>query len=282
MGPDRRIWNTAALAVAITLILAFFVFRLGDWSTDSMRALSAAIDPSATRVIPQVVAGTFDGGATRYQTVIQIVNEGDRAVDLGVRFFAQDGTPSPLSFSAGLTGETFEGVLEYVHLPAGAILAISGSSGEAGVIAWGKIESTAQVHVTSVLELRFAATNLLVWRTAVPAATPNLSRFLIPRVRNVASGLDVAFAVVNAAGEAAAIRATLFDAFGRSVASREMTFEARQQMALFTREFFEIGEEPVGTSQSYIVFESDKPQFAATALAFEGLIQTSLPVQRLQ
>src|SRR5215468_7474272 len=85
---NKRILKTGALAVGATIAFAVFAFRVANWSRgidskaivqgQTTSSCSAATpDASAvetTKVIPQVAAGSFDGGLTKYQTFIQIVN----------------------------------------------------------------------------------------------------------------------------------------------------------------------------------------------------------------
>jgi hypothetical protein len=105
-----------------------------------------------------------------------------------------------------------------------------------------------------------------------------MSRFSIPRVRNVDSGLDVGFALVNTGTSAATINATLRSATGTALATKSLTLGAGAHTSTFARDFFALTAESAGTNYSYMAFESSSAQFAATALAIEGGSLSSFPV----
>src|SRR5215510_3532212 len=60
-----------------------------------------------TSIIPQVVVGSFDGGLTRYSTVIEIVNSTPISTILSGNFFKQDGTFANLVLTTNLTALPF-------------------------------------------------------------------------------------------------------------------------------------------------------------------------------
>jgi hypothetical protein len=138
------------------------------------------------------------------------------------------------------------------------------------------------VSIASVFELRDGMTNTLYSRVGVQSSPADMSSFVIPRMRNVTAGFDVAFALVNTGETAASITATLKDVNGQTLGAQTLALPARNHTAKFTKEFFNLASEPTGTSYSYIVFDSTSSQFAAIALAFEGGSQSSFPVDRLR
>ena len=110
-----------------------------------------------------------------------------------------------------------------------------------------------------------------------------MSKFLIPRVRNLAAGFDVGFALVNTSSTSAPLTVTLKDSAGATITSRIVTISGNSHQALFTQELFQLTNEPSGTNYHYIVFDAgNAAQFAAIALAFEGGTQTSFPVDVLR
>jgi hypothetical protein len=109
-----------------------------------------------------------------------------------------------------------------------------------------------------------------------------MASFVIPRIRNVAGGLDVGFALVNTGSEPATINATLRSTSGAILGSKSLTLKPGEHTVQFTRGFFGLGVEPAGTSYSFLLFDSTASQFAAIALAIERGIRATLPVDRLR
>jgi hypothetical protein len=180
----------------------------------------------------------------------------------------------------------FTGSLSSVPLPAGRSLLISGGTTPAttpasGQIGWGKITATGNVSISTFLEMQDGPTGAVRSRIGIASSRPDLSSFLIPRVRTK-SGLDVAFAIVNASSRPATITATLKDANGATLAKRSIIMNAGTHESIFANQFFSLSNESEDRSYQYILFSSNSPSFAAIALAFEGEIQTSFPVDPLQ
>jgi len=59
------------------------------------------------------------------------------------------------------------------------------------------------LSISTFFELRDGASNVLYSRVGVAASPANMSGFVIPRIREVAAGLDVGFALVNTGTTAA-------------------------------------------------------------------------------
>src|SRR5262245_14924868 len=124
---DRRTWKTGVLALVGTGIFGIFIFRVPQWSRtlDSKFLVHERTDvdgdsATSTRIVPQVVVGSYDGGLTKYSTTIQIVNTGGLPVNVSAAFFNQDGTPSTLAMQSG--GDSFTGSLPSTSVEPNAAL----------------------------------------------------------------------------------------------------------------------------------------------------------------
>ncbi len=249
------------------------------------------------KVIPQIAVGSFDQSAT-YSTIIEIVNTNANAVTVTGNFYKTDGTPSALVLATNLSSTpTFTGTLNAVTLGPSQVLVISGGTKTEttpanGSVAWGKLTTSGTVSIATFFELRSIPSStvpdVLYGRVGVSASRADLQSFVIPRVRDVGAGLDVAFALVNTSTTSpATVTATLKDASGATLGTpTALTLAAGSQVAKFTKEFFfQTGNEPslaAGKNYHYITFSSNSPSVAAIALAFEGGVQASFPVDVLQ
>ena len=288
---EQRIWKMCAPAVVTTIVFTAFLFRVGEW-TRGLRsefvvygqASSPTTPPSGTatvtKVIPQIAVGSFDNNVTKYKTVIQIVNEGTAASTISGNFYNNDGTASTLAFTTNLsTLPTVTGGFSSISLPASGILVITGETAASYVVNWGKIVSAGgTVSISAYFDLTNGAGAVLYSRVGVPASDANMARFTIPRVRNVNAGLDVGFALVNTGTSSAILTATLRSATGQVLASKDLTLGAGAHTATFAKDFFGLTGETGGTNYSFMAFESQSAQFAATALAIEGASLSSFPV----
>jgi len=233
------------------------------------------------------VIGSFDSGVTKYSTIVQVVNTGNSDAAVSVSFYKEDGDFSPVAMTTNVEQHaTFTGSLSSLTLPAGHALVITGgttpeTTPASGLIGWGKLITTGNVSISTFFELRDGTSGNILSRIGIAASRPDLSSFLIPRVRT-RSGLDVAFAIVNTGAVPATITATLKDANGATLAKRPLTMSGGTHQALFARQFFSLSNESGDRNYQYIVFDSNSPSFAAIALAFEGGTQTSFPVDPLQ
>jgi len=243
-----------------------------------------------TKIIPQIAIGSFDGGATKYSTVIEIINTNVISVNVSANFFNEDGSATNLNFTTNSSTipTISNGTLSSLTLDPNKVLIISagttpGTTPSSGTALWGRIATDSPVTIAMYLELRTAATNALRSRISMPASPSNMAKFVIPRIRNVDTGLDVAFAVVNTAPTSASLTVTLKAADGSTLGTRILTIAGSSHRALFTQEFFALTNEPSGTSFHYVVFDAGTAtQFAASALAFEGGNQTTFPVDVLR
>ena len=157
MNVDARMWKAGALAVAATLIFALVVFRIAD-----------RVDRGTvfTKIVPQIVAGSRDGGATWYSTIIQIVNPAANTVSLSAAFYGSDGMPSTLTMktdSAALP--TLNGSFSSFSLPVNGQLIVATDMRPAADdtyrMVWGKFTSTAAITVGVTFEYRDADNTLL-------------------------------------------------------------------------------------------------------------------------
>ena len=253
----------AVLATAIFAVLMYGVARLRQAEPNC---------PQIVKVLPQIPLGSFDGGLTRYSTVIQIVNISGTPQSVIASFYREDGTPleNP-TLTAGTSTIIKDGVL---------VINGEGTEG-AGVVAWGKITGCGPSSLSTFFELRDAKTNALLSRVAVAASPANMSSFVIPRIRQVGTGLDVGFALVNtAASGSATLRAELKDAAGRTVAVKDIPMTGGTHRAGLTKDLFApLNEAKDPRAYQYVKFSSNSPTFAATAIAIEGATQTSFPAE---
>jgi hypothetical protein len=287
MKYDKRIWKTAALAITVTILFAVFVFNVEYLIPGANSANATA---QVTKVIPHIPVGSFDGGLTKYLTAIQIVNTGSSPVTVSGTFYNPDGSASTLEMISDLIPAGFTGSLSATNLRAGAVMTITPARATAGTVNWGNIVTTGAASVSAYFELRDVATNALYNRTGIEGSSATLSHFVIPRIRNVASGLDVGFALVNTGSTAASIKLAVKDNAGESLAARTFTLSARNQITGFPFQLLASGAgcspclnaERSGTSYGYLTFESTSATFAAAGLAVEGGMLSGLQVEALQ
>lgn len=298
----RRLIKTGTAALIATAIFAVAVFLAAGWTksptrdvvaatrqSDAATAAASSSNPAAsvTKIIPQVVIGSFDGGLTKYSTVVEVVNTGNTQAAITGAFYKEDGNLSPVPMTTNAEGHTtFAGRIDALTLPAGGALIISAGNTDAttpvaGMIGWGKLTATGTISISTFFEVRDGATTVIHSRIGVPASRPDLSSFVIPRV-HTRSGLDVAFAIVNTGANPASITATLKDTNGAILAKRTMSMSGGTHQALFAHQFFSLPAESKDLDYQYILFNSDSPSFAAIALAFENGTQTTFPVDPLQ
>ena len=299
---DKRIWKTAVLAIIVTMVFAVFVFRVEDWtkglSTDFVvygqttvpgtGCTCTGTSTSTARIIPQVAVGSFDSNVTKYKTVIEIVNTGTTTATLSGGLYTQAGLPSTVVLNTNLTAPT---TVDHVALAAGTltlaagrVIVLTAETAATGTVNWAKIAPStgATIAVSAYFEIRDVATNVLYSRVGVAGSHSDMKKFVIPRLRNTATGTDVGFAIVNTSTATATITATLKDANGGTVAVKAQALTPGQQMAVFPTSFFALTNEPAGTNYHSMVFESSTSAIAATALAIEGASLASFAVERLE
>jgi hypothetical protein len=110
-----------------------------------------------------------------------------------------------------------------------------------------------------------------------------MSSFVIPRVREVSTGLDIGFAVANTGSEKVTLTAELKDAAGTTVKTTSVDLNGGAHKAVYPmKEFFAPLDEQAVRAYQYVKFTSSKPTVAAVALAIEGASFTSFPVDVLQ
>ncbi len=273
MLSGETIWRAGERAAVIVVVSGVLTFS-------GPVAHAQGSGETATKIIPQIAVGAFDGNALRYKTVIQVVNEAGTAATVSGNFYNQDGTASTLVLTTNLsTLPTVTGSFTSVNLPPNSVLIITAATAPSLTVNWAKIVSTGgTVSASAYFDLTNGAGTLLQSRAGVSASEAGLSRFTIPRVRNVGDGLDVGFALVNTGTASATLAATLRSATGSALATRNLTLAAGAHTAAFAKDFFALTGETAGTNYSFIVFESASAQFAATALAIEGGALASFPI----
>jgi hypothetical protein len=189
-----------------------------------------------------------------------------------------------LAFTTNLAGAVVtNGALASFSLVANQVLVITSSEPANGTIGWGKIITSGTANISTFFELRDGVTRVLQSRVGVAASPADMAGFVVPRVRNIATGLDVGFALVNTGTESATLTGTLKDASGSTLAVKTIAMGALTHQAVFAQQFFALSNEPSGTNYHYIVFDSPtSSSFASMSLAIEGATLTSFPVDRLR
>jgi hypothetical protein len=307
MNFNKRILKTGALAVIATVAFGFFAFRVSEWSKGLNSGFvvlgqsggsgggtgGTGTVTTTTKVIPQIAIGSFDNGLTRYSTFIQIVNTGSAGVTLSGSFYNPDGSASKTNLTANISSVgAVTSTLNAVTVAGNAALVLTGKNTgtAAGTVTWGKIVSTGAVTITTYLEIRDGITDVLLSRVGIGASAPDMTTFVIPRLRNTGTGVDTGFAIVNTGSTSATVTATLRDASGATIngasgASTAITLPGNTQIAKFAVDVFKLTNEPTGVNYQYITFTSTSAQIAATGLvigAGEGGTLTSVPVNQLQ
>src|SRR6185295_12617486 len=141
-------------------------------------------------------------------------------------FYNTNGSASTLALKSNLIPAGFTGTLPSTNLGASGVMTITADTAATGTINWAKIVTTGAAAVSAYFELRDGASNILYNRTGIAASSPTMSKFVIPRVRNVTSGLDVGFAIVNTGSTAANITLTAKDQGGVVLAVRTFNLAA--------------------------------------------------------
>jgi hypothetical protein len=282
---NKRLLKTGVIAAAVTIAFAIFVYGASDW-IKGMRSDTATCSISAkavqpAKIIPQIVMGSFDGGPT-YITIMQIVNTTGAPQNVSATFYKEDGTPLdnvPLTADKTSIGN---GVLPPVSIPKDGVLVITaGAASMPGKLGWGRVTTCGTSSISTVFEMRDSTLKRVFSRASVTASPSNMSSFVIPRIRERSTDLDTAFAVVNTASSGSAIlRAELIDAAGTVIAAKDISMAAGSHQSLFVhKDLFPALSEGDGRTYQHLKFSSTSPTFAATALAIEGTMLTSLPVE---
>ncbi len=173
----------------------------------------------------------------------------------------------------------------------------SSSSVTTGTVNWARVTTDEQIVILTVFEIRDSSGNLIS-RVGVPGSADTLGNAVIPRLRDVAKGIQTAFAVVNAGLFDVTVTATLYsdsaqgevfvgnlpDLPRRSaepIAQAMFPLAGGNQTAQFFNQLFAPLNDPDGTNYNHVVFESTAPTLGGTALVFEGTNQATFPVNRL-
>jgi hypothetical protein len=295
MGFDKRIWKTAVLAVVITLVGWLVVMRLDDWS----RGLNSQIivygqsgtgaggtggtgHTSIVKALAHVVGGQG------YASIVEIVNTGSVAANISASFFNRDGKASTASYTLNQNGTTatFIGSMPSpVSVPSNGILVITLPNTASAMVAnWGTITSTSTMSIAEVFELR-DPNNILLSRVGVPASDPDMKQFVIPRFRNVGTGLEVGFAIANTSTTPTIVTVVVRDASGQTVSNgtQTLTLRGRSQVAENVNQLFTALNDPATTTGYYsLTFTGGSSQLAAVGLVLEGTNLATFPVDRIQ
>ena len=223
-------------------------------------------------IVPQIAAGSFDGGLNSYSTAIQIINSETTPVTISAQFYTQNGTPSTLSFQTNLTtAPSFQGSLSSVTIASNdsIIIRTAAAFAASGVVNWGRIQANNSVTIAALFEVTDARGNS-VSRVGVPASRPDGVHMVIPRIRNVQRVLETGFAVVNAGDTPAEVTARLYSG-GQVVAQRTLILGPKNHSSHYFFQFFNLTNEGSGfNSWTHVDLHSNAPSLAVMALLLEG------------
>jgi hypothetical protein len=230
-----------------------------------------------------MAAGSFDGGASTYSTVIQIINPSTTAVSLTATFYNPDSTPSTLPMTTNSQAmPNFSGTLT-TTVPINGVLVIATNPPTLdgpGVVLWGRLVTSAAVTISSSFEVQGITVPGLKTRVGVDASENTLRRWIIPRVRNTTTGRDAGFAIVNTGTTPATVNAALKDADGTNLSLTAVTFQPGEHKATFAAAFFTAAL-PGTSNYQYMVFDASAAQFASMGLSVQGENLSSVPVSKL-
>ena len=284
----KRILTATLVAVGVL----GFVSVVGNWTTaidaeflvygQSSGGSGGGGDttPTATTVniIPQVAAGSYDGGANSFTTIIQVINGSSTSATLTAEFFDTVGSVSTVPFTTNdTTVPTFTGSTSALTIPSNSSIILTSGTPSSGATNWARLTTNQAVAVLTVFEFRTSA-GTLVSRVGVPAVSSNMTKFIMPRLRNVTDNVTTAFAMVNVGSASETITGTLYSTTGSVLGTKNLTLAAGNHTAQFAWQFFELTGETGTAEFSHIVFEATSASIAATALVFEGGQTASFPV----
>jgi hypothetical protein len=282
---NNRVLKTGALAAAVTIAFAIFVYGAADWihalHSDTATCSISENSTQPAKIIPQIVLGSFGGDST-YVTIIQIVNTSGVPQGVGASFFKEDGSALDTVTLTAETNKISNGVLSPVSIPKDGVLVITaGGPAMPGTVGWGRITTCGTANISAFYETRDSTLKKVFSRVSVTASPSNMSSFVIPRIRERSTDLDTAFAIVNTASNGSAVlRAELMDAAGSVIAGKEISMPAGSHKSLFVhKDLFPSLTETDGRTYQHLKFSSTSPTFAATAFAIEGGNLTGLPVE---
>ncbi len=265
-------WTTAIDA-------EFLVYGQSSGGTGGGGGQTGTSTTTVTNIIPQVAAGSFDGGANSFTTIIQVINHDSSASStLMVELFDTLGAASTVPFTTtDSTAPTFTGSVSSLTIPSNSSIVLTSGTPSSGATNWARITTDRAVAVLTVFEFRTSA-GTLVSRVGVPAVSSNMTKFVMPRLRNVTDNVTTAFAMVNTSSASETITGKLYSTSGSVLGTGTLTLAAGNHKAQFATEFFSLTGETGSASFSHIVFEATTASMAATALVFEGGQTASFPV----
>ena len=273
MSISRSSARTSGVVKVAGLVLLAACLAVTPYGASIAYGQTSGSSTTTTSVIHQVAVGSFDGGATTFSTKVQMINAGTNSVTVSASFFNQDGTASTIPFETTSSMlASFTGSFSSFSLPANDSLVISADGmGRTGAVNWGRIVTDRTVTIQAVFELDSAAGNLIS-RVGVPASDADLTRIVVPRMRNpdAGKGTSTSFALVNTGDTIATVTATLYSG-AQAIGSAVLTLPAKNQQAKFAREFFSLSNEAAGLRFSHMVFESTTASIAATALVLKAV-----------
>ena len=265
-------WTTA-------IDLEFLVYgQSGGTGTGGGGGESGSTTTTVVNIIPQVAAGSYDGGANSFTTIIQVINHDTVSASLTVELFDTVGAVSTVPFTTtDSTSPAFTGSVSSLTIPTNSSIVLTSGTPSSGATNWARITTDRAVSILTVFEFR-TSTGTLVSRVGVPAVSSNMKKFLMPRLRNVTDNVTTAFAMVNTSSAPETITGTLYSTTGTVLGTGTLVLAGGNHKAQFATEFFGLTGETGSAAFSHIVFEATSSTMAATALVFEGGQTASFPV----
>jgi hypothetical protein len=129
------------------------------------------------------------------------------------------------------------------------------------------------LSVSTFFELRRAGDQALFSRVGIASSRPDMTTFLIPRVREKQapgsgrSDIETGFAIVNTGSVQATVTAKLMDVNGNVVATTVLVLKPNTHIAGIVNSAFNLSGESTGRQYQYILFSSDQSSIGAAALS---------------
>ena len=247
---------------------------------------------STSKAIPVLAAGSVRN--LDYFTTIEVVNPGSKTVTLSGSFYKEDGSAFSVPMTTNISAlPSFTGSFTGFPLGAKRTLVITATSMDGAVLGWGQVDSCAVVAVNTTVDVRDGATGGLLSSIGFAPGPTNMERFVVPRLSDAKASPagsisaaavavnDTNLVVINTGDSSADLTGTLVSAAGAVMATNTITLGPHMQQGIIPSEFFGVSQE-LGSLDTYIWFESDSAQWAATAWSAEGLVLTSTVVDAVQ
>jgi len=247
-------------------------------------------------VVPQFAVGD------QYTTSILLFNMGNmtqmpwmtsQALQLtgNIHFYHQDGAPlqvsvngsSPVS-SYAFTLPASDSVSLEMSAPGNvtagwALITVE----DDGTNWWGMMDGQQMMRANRLMATAyytFKDSGQVVSRAAVIPSVYEMHRYFTSLTPvQVQDGINTGLAIVNTSAQSVTIQLTLRDANGKTVAARQLTLPAGNQIARFIDESQLFGNLITGTFHGYVQMDSSSEGIVALGLLMTGGVMTSIPTQ---